>query len=332
MQHPINPRNSRTIFATFVTALVAASFLLTACGVIGAQPKTYTIGVVNYVPTLETVVEGFKAGMAELGYVEGQNVTYIYHGVLQNDPQVIGAEVQALMDAKVDMFFTVGTPTTLAAKTAVEGTNIPVVFAPVVNPVGEGAVASLSRPGGNVTGVQSVNNAPKALEWLVRLAPETKQVYVFYNPKDETSVLVLKPLPDAAAQVGVELVPTQVASPEEFLASMKTLPEGAAILLIPMPSLSSATAEIKKLAIELGIPTGGYNDPGDDVIFGYTTDRFSQGGQAARLADKIFKGAKPADLPVETAESFLRINVKTADTIGLHIPDEFLKEADTVLR
>jgi putative ABC transport system substrate-binding protein len=101
--------------------------------------------------------------MEHLGYVEGKNVTYIYHGVLEPDPQVIAREVKSLMDQKVDLFLTLGTLPALAAKKAIQGTNIPVVFAPSLNPVQEGIVESLSRPGGNVTGIQNGYAVPKTL-------------------------------------------------------------------------------------------------------------------------------------------------------------------------
>src|SRR5216683_109693 len=105
--------------------LMLTGLLLTACG--GTTPaKTYSIGVVNYVQVLDPVFAGFKAQMAALGYVEGKNVTYIYHGVLEPDPQVIGREVKRLIDQKVDLLLPLGTLPALAAKKAVEGTNIPV--------------------------------------------------------------------------------------------------------------------------------------------------------------------------------------------------------------
>ena len=143
--------------------LLLSGMLLTACG--GAAPaRTYNIGVLSYSPTLGQVFEGFKAQMAALGYEEGKNVTYIYHNALEPGPQALEREVKRLMDQKVDLFLTTGTRPTLAAKKAVEGTNIPVVFAPVIMPVKEGIVESLSRPGGNVTGVQNGDTIPKALE------------------------------------------------------------------------------------------------------------------------------------------------------------------------
>jgi len=306
------------------------SLLVTGCG--GTKAKTYTIGIVNYNPALDLYITGFKAGMGELGYVEGKNLTYIYSGALKNDEQVIAAEVKRLMDQKVDLFFTLGTPTTVAAKKAVAGTKIPVVFAPIGNPVADGVVASIRQPGGNVTGVQVVNAAPKALTWLVKIIPGTKKVHVPYNPIDQTSVSTAKLLPETASQLGIELALVEVNSSQEEMNLIRSLPKDAAVFFVPSPSLDGSRAAVRKLAMELGIPIGGYNQAQDDIVYSYTIDKSAQGKQAARLADQIFKGTNPGDLPVETGEFFLIINLKTAQTIGLNIPDEILRQADTVIR
>jgi putative ABC transport system substrate-binding protein len=289
--------------------------------------------VVHYNLVLEPVLAHFKDQMAALGYVEGKNVTYIDHGILTNDAEVLGNEVRRLIDQKVDLLLTLGTPTTLAAKKAIAGTNIPVVFATVMNPVQQGIVESVSQPGGNVTGVQIINAAPKAMEWLLKLAPGTKMVYVPYHPEDKVSVTTIEPLLDAATRLGVELVLDAVHTPEAVLAAIQTLPKDAAILLIPMPSLAAHMSAMSKLAMARGIPAGTYASiPTENVLFAYGTNSADQGQQAARLADQILKGKKPADLLVATAESFLRIDLKTATAIGLDIPDAILRQADTIMR
>jgi len=311
--------------------LMLTALLLTACG--GAPPaKTYTIGVVNYYPVMEAVLASFKAQMAASGYVEGKNVTYIYHGALENDPAVLGDEVKRLLGHKADLLLTLGTPSTLAAKKGVAGTHIPVVFAQVMNPVKQGIVESVRHPGGNMTGVQVINASPKVMEWLLRLVPGTQTVYVPYHPADRVSVTTIEPLPEAASRLGVELVLDKVQTPEDVIAAMAALPSNAAILFIPTPSLEARMSAIRKLAIARGIPAGAYALPAEDMLFTYGTNLVGPGQQAARLVDQILQGKKPADLLVETAEFFLRINLKTATAIGLDIPDELLRQADTVMR
>ncbi len=314
-----------------VICLSLTSLLLTACG--GAPPaKTYTIGVVNYYPVLEPALVDFKAQMAVLGYVEGRDVTYIYHGVIENDLEMPGGEVKRLIDQKVDLLLTLGTRPTLAAKKASVGTTIPVVFAPVLNPVKEGIIESVTHPGGNVTGVQVIDGSPKALEWLLKFVPGTKLVYVPYHPEDRVAVMAIKPLPEAAARLGVELVLNEVRSPEEVMAAIETLPKDAAILFIPTPGLTSRMSAVRKFAMARGIPAGAYSLPPEDVLFTYGTNSADTGKQAAQLVDQILKGKKPADLLVKTAEFFLRINLQTATAVGLDIPDGLLRQADMVLR
>ena len=313
---------------TLLVSVVVLSLLLAACG---AKPKTYTIGMATEI-SQTAILDSFKARMTELGYVEGKNVTYIYHGVVGTDPQKNEAEIKSLMGQKADLLLTVGNAPSIAAKKAVEGTGTPVVFAPILDPVGAGLVASLSHPGGNLTGVQTLNTTPKVLEWLIKIAPGTKQVYAPYNPADRTALEFIKPLPDTAAQLGVKLVLDEVSSGEEELATIKTLPKDSAILFVTSPSLDSSLVDAVNLAIELRIPTGARNLMAEKTLINYTTDRALQGKQAAVLADKVFKGTKPGDLPVETAEYLLTLNLKTAEAIGLNIPDEILHQAKNIIR
>ena len=323
--------NQQLKYLFLLIVILITGLLLTACG--GAAPKTYTIGVASEETSQDVVFDGFKAGMTELGYVEGKNVTYIFHSGVGTDPQKNEAEIKNYIGQKADLLLTLGTAPSAAAKRAVEGTGTPVVFAPVLNPVAEGLVKSISHPGGNLTGIQAVNFSVKALEWLLKIAPDTKKVYVPYHPADQVALVLIKPLPDAAAKLGVELVLDEVSSGEEELAAIKSLPKDSAILFVISPSLAPSLENALKLAAELRIPTGTTTGQAKDkTLFGYVDDLPQAGKQAAVLADKIFKGTKPGDLPVETDEMSLIINLKTAQAIGLDIPDTILRQAQMVIR
>ncbi len=315
-----------------VISFAVSSLLLTACGDLPVQ-KTLTIGLVNYVSVLTPTIEGFKAGMAELGYVEGKNVTYIYHGIVGPDPQAIAGEVKNLLAQDVDMLFTVGNLPTVTAKRAVAGTDTPVVFGSMMNPVEEGVVVSLRQPGGNVTGITNGPSAAKALEWLVMLTPGARKVYVPYNPDDNISVAFLAGLDKVPSQLGIKLVPHEVHSVEETVAAIENLPEDIdAIFRIPSPTLDPKNNLLSQAAIKRGLPLGAPIILDGAVLLTYAADFFEVGKQAARLAHQIRQGVTPADLPVETSEFFLTINLKTADAIGLDIPDEILEQADTIIR
>jgi putative ABC transport system substrate-binding protein len=296
------------------------------------QAKTRTIGAINYAPPLERSFEGFKAGLAELGYVEGENVTYIYNGPMP-DPQAGEREAESLVAQDVDLIFTIGTQATLQAKQAVEGTDIAVVFAPVINPADEGIVESVRHPGGNVTGVQSGSTLSKALEWLLTLVPGATKVYIPYHPEDAVSVTSIAPLREAAVLLGVELLLNEVETSEEAAATVETLSEDTVFFMVAAPSLGFED-DFFEIVTEHGIAIGSNMSAQIEsgALVTYATDYFSMGKQAARLANQALQGTAPADLPVETAEYFLSINLQAAAAIGLDIPDEILRQADNVIR
>jgi putative ABC transport system substrate-binding protein len=248
------------------------------------------------------------------------------------DPQAGKREAESLVAQDVDLIFTIGTQATLRAKRAVEGTDIAVIFAPVIHPVEEGVVESARHPGGNVTGVQGGNTIPKALEWSLMLVLGATKVYVPYNRVDKASVTSVALLYDAAFTLGIELVLDEVSTPEEVMATIETLPEDGVFFMVALPSLGGI--DFAEVATERGIAVGSYlsviTESGG--LVSYATDHFFIGKQAARLADQVLRGTAPADLPVETSECFLTIDLKIAQAIGLDIPDEILGQADTIIR
>jgi putative tryptophan/tyrosine transport system substrate-binding protein len=317
----------------FVNLLVISGLLLTGCG--GApKTKTYIIGVVNPSLNQEDTVKGFKEGMTELGYVEGKNITYIYDGPVSADK--LDAVAQGLVQAKVDLILAITTSATKAAQKATAGTDIAVVFIPVTDPVGAGVVASLTKPGGNITGVTPATQEGKRLEWLLQVAPTIKQIYIVYNPEDQSPVLALKTVNETAAKLGVELITREVSTTEEAMVAFKNIPrEADAIFFLPDSMVNARGADPYKLATEFGLPTSGPNvaTVNDGALTAYGVDlTIAARQQAARLASQILRGTKPADLPVETTQLFSAINLKTAQAIGLDIPDDILRQANIIIR
>ncbi|MBN1220635.1 MAG: ABC transporter substrate-binding protein [Anaerolineae bacterium] len=314
-----------------IAVFIITSLLLLACG----GQKTYTVGVLSIVPDLDSVLEGFKEGMTELGYLEGENITYSYEGATA-DMDKLDAVAQGLAAADVDLILTITTPATRAAQKATVGTDIPVVFVAVTDPVGASLVDSLRQPGGNTTGVTFGVQEARRLEWLMQVAPTIEQIYTIYNPEDRSPVLALEAVSEVAPKFGVELMTREVRNPEEVVAAIENIPaEADAIFFLPDSLVSTRIFDFIKAAAELQLPTSGANIEivkTGGVLTSYGMEQVSSGKQAARLADQIFSGIKPADLPVETAEFFLAINLKTAAAIGLDIPDEILLQADVIVR
>jgi putative ABC transport system substrate-binding protein len=317
--------------AIFILVVVLAMPLAACCA---PKPKTYTIGVINLSANLEEVLVAFKEGMTELGYVEGENVTYIYEGVVTADK--LDAVAQGLVEADVDLILSLTTPATQAAQRATAGTDRPVLFIPVTDPVGAGIVDSLTRPGGNTTGITYSQQEGQRLEWLLQVAPTIEQVYIVYNPEDQSPVLALKAVSETATKLGVELITREARTSEEIEAAFGDIPEEAdAIFFLPDSVVNARVVDWLQMAIELKLPTSGANtslvDNGALTAYGIDLSVAAK-QEGARLADQILRGVKPADLPVEMAEFFAAINLTTAEAIGLDIPDEILQRADIVVR
>jgi putative tryptophan/tyrosine transport system substrate-binding protein len=314
----------------FITGL-----LLTACSG-SPQPKTYTIGVLNFAVGLEnSVLPGFKEGMTQFGYKEGQNITYIYKGV-PDKVDKLDTLAQDLVKADVDLILSITTPATQAAQRATVNTDIPVVFVPLNDPVGAGVVDSLKKPGGNITGITFGAQEARRFEWLIQVAPAIKQVYILYNPKEPSMVKSLATVSEVAQKLGVELITREVNTPEEATASIENIPEEAdAIFFLASGSIGDHIADFAKVAIQHKLPTSGSSPEVVEkygIMTSYGFDVAASGKQAARLADQILRGIKPADLPVEMTEFSSAINLKTASTIGLDIPDTILRQANVIVR
>jgi putative ABC transport system substrate-binding protein len=327
MQH-----NQQLKYSTiFIIIFILTGLLLTACGGVQTQDKTFTIGVINLASELDTTLEGFKQGMTELGYTEGENITYIYEGAASGIDK-LDPMAQGLMAADVDLILSLTTPATQAAQRATAGTDIPVIFAPVTDPVVSGFVTSLSQPGGNMTGVTVGVQEGRRLEWLIQVVPTIEQIYIPYNSEDRSAVMALQAVSETAMVLGVELITREARNPEEITAAIENIPEEAdAIFILPDGLITAHFADFVELQLPTSAPQPGLlESAGALTSFGF--EQIAIGKQAARLADQIFKGAKPADLPVETGEFSSAINLKAADAIGLDIPDNILRQADIVVR
>jgi len=284
---------------------------------------------------LDQNLAGFKEGMAGLGYIEGKNIRYLYDGPT-TDMDRLPAAAQTLVEAKVDLILSITTPATLAAKQVTAGIGMPVVFAVVTDPAGAGIVDGIQHPGGNITGVSFGIAEERRLEWLVRIAPEIRQIYVPFNPKDKSPVLALKMVRNAASKLGVELITREVHDSETLNDAVLNIPaEADAVFHLPDSLIGTRLHDLATTANKRNLPTSAANssDVGRyQMLTAFGLDQYLCGKQAARLADQIFKGTGPADLPVEMAEFYLAINLKTARTIGLTISEDLLRQADIIVR
>jgi putative tryptophan/tyrosine transport system substrate-binding protein len=329
MSKPINIGKKKVIFYGIVIGL-----LLVALSGCNTREKIFTIGIVSSIEPDHPICNGFYKGMVEAGYIEGKNLKYIVKKVTENNDRNIDAAIKELLNQNnIDLLLTLGKEVDLRAKELVKGSKIPVLIGSGTNPSEIGLIKSISHPGGNLTGVQGVDCMPKALEFLKVIIPDLKKVYVPYNPDDIVSNDFLPGLNKAASNMGIELILHEIHSVEETITAIENLNTDVdAILMIPSPTLNARNNELSKAAIKRRLPMGAGLLLDKDVLVTYTNDFFNIGQKMARLAKEIFNGLKPADLPIETAEVELTINLKTAEKIGVYVPEGLLAQARIIIR
>jgi len=281
-------------------------------------------------------LDAFRQGLRELGYIEGQNITIEYRfasGRVERLPE-LAAELVRL---KLDVIVTPATPASQAAKQATS--TIPIVFAAVADAVGAGLVANFARPGGNITGFTSISAelGGKRLELLKEVAPKASRVAVLYNPADRSNVLVLKELQESAPALGLTLHPLEVREPGEFEGAFVAMTRERTHALFGAAGI--LTFEHRKALVDLvaksRIPTmwGHRQFVEAGGLMSYAVNFYDQLGRTAIYVDKILKGAKPGDLPVQQPTRFeLVINLKTAKALGLTMPQSLLLRADEVIQ
>jgi putative ABC transport system substrate-binding protein len=321
--------------------IVAIVVALPVCGARAEaqQPKKVPrIGFLSAVPlsSMSARVEALRQGLRELGYVEGQNIVLEYR-FAEGKPDQVSHNAAELVRLKVDAIVTAGATDTGAAKKATS--TIPIVMAFDSDPVGSGFVASLARPGGNITGLSSLSPeiSGKQLELLKDIVPRLSRVTVFWTSIDPGSAQALKETEGAARAVALRLQYLEVQSSDDLESAFKaaTRERSQALILLRSPVFSTHRTQlvglVAKSRLPVMFPRRDYVDAGGLMSYGASdTDLFRR---AAIYVDKILKGAKPADLPVEQPTKFeLVINLKTAKQIGLTIPPNVLARADKLIR
>jgi putative ABC transport system substrate-binding protein len=199
------PKNQTRVFSQLLTGLLLLLILSSGACNSGAtdEPQMVTVGVINLAPVLEPIFDGFKDRMTELGYVEGENITYLYDGPT-GDIDQLSVVAQEFVDQNVDLILALSTPGTAAAMKTTQ--EIPIIFAPISDPIRSGFVTNLANPGGNATGVQWGLSEPRRLEWLLTLDPDIQTIYLPYNPEDGSATVILEDIQETAVQLNVELI------------------------------------------------------------------------------------------------------------------------------
>jgi putative ABC transport system substrate-binding protein len=314
---------------TLVALLLALSFTVNA----QQLNKVPRIGFLSAAPSIDPA---FLEGLRYLGYVDGKNIV-VEPRSAEGKLDRLSELAEDLVSLKVDIIVTQGTPAAQAAKKATS--TIPIVMATSGDPVGSGLVASLARPGGNITGLSllATDVETKRLELLKELAPKISRVAYLSNPATVPEMIAFKTLQSVGPALKVTVQLVEMRGPEDFESAFTAMVRERANAAM-VPSNSSYIPhrhEIVVLAAKHRLPVaygyGEFSEAGGLMSYGVSiADLFRR---AATHVDKILKGAKPADIPVEQPTKFeLVINLRAAKQIGLTIPPNVLARADKVIR
>ncbi len=318
----------------FITLLGSATAAWPLAAV-AQQPKVWRIGVLALVPPTPAILSAFRNGMRERGYVEGQNLSIDVRwpqGSFDQDPSV----VTELVNSNVDVIVAWATPTVIAVRRATS--TIPIVMVGVGDPVGSGLIASLARPGGNITGLSviSVDLSAKLMELFAELVPGMKRVGVVHNPNNPGVTMMLRETEDAVRKLNMRVQVVNAQTSDEFDRAFAQLTAESVdgVVVLSNPTVIEHSRRIAELAQSARLPTAFQRRENVDAggLFSYGPDLNHQFHQAAFYVDRILKGEKPTELPVmQPTKVELVINLKTAKALGLTVPLIMQITADEVI-
>jgi putative tryptophan/tyrosine transport system substrate-binding protein len=318
---------------------VAGSLLpVPLAGLAQQAGKMYRIGYLGAAyasaPGSERRVAAFRKGLRELGYVEGTNVIIDFRWA-EGDSDRLADLARELVRLRVDVLVTQGMTATRAAQEATSTT--PIVMLAIGDAIGAGLVASLARPGGNVTGstFQGPQLYAKQVELLKQVIPRLARVAVLVNPNNPGNRGTIKVMEDTAQTMKVALTEIDARGPAEFDGAFRAMAQNRvdAVVVSADAVLVANAGAIADLAIRQHLPAAsGWEFAESGGLLGYGPNIYELYSRAPRFVDKILRGAKPADLPVEQPTKFeLVINLKTAKALGLTIPQSLLLRANEVI-
>jgi putative tryptophan/tyrosine transport system substrate-binding protein len=309
----------------FGAAVVWPSATLAQSGL----PRIAVLALGN--PDPLTFMKEFREGLRELGYIDGQSIQLELRSA-GGDASKLASLAAVLVATKADIIVGFQTPAATAAKQATK--DIPIVLAGVGDPVGTGLIASLARPGGNITGVSSATAemGVKNLELIREVVPSARKVAVLANASDPFSAQLLEHIQAAANTLNIEIRPVMVRNADQLDAHLEDITKWRADGMIVQPTLPQR--RVTELTIKHRLPASAPSAafPAAGGLMSYSGHPESTYRQSAVFVDKILKGRKPADLPVELPTKFwLAINLKTAKAIGVTVPGLMLTRADDVI-
>lgn len=302
------------------------------------SPARFRVGLLQMAPIVSQNMDGFRAGMSDLGYREGQNITYFYRDA-NGDLERLKVYAEEMASLGLDAVFVNTSPSALAIKEATKNKDVPVIFSMVADPIGAGIVARQESSENNFTGTSCayIEIAPKRLEFLKKVLPEAKKILVPFRKEDKSAGPATEKILAMAGQFGLEIVTVEIKAKEDIEKILEGLSkESADVIMDPGDSMVSSMAEkIARRSLEVGVPyfalSRGEVEKG--ALAGYAVDYFDLGKQTALIASQVLSGTEPKDIPFERPRRwFFSVNLKSAEAFGLKIDPVLLEEADLIVR
>ncbi|GAV25380.1 hypothetical protein ciss_13130 [Carboxydothermus islandicus] len=324
---------------TLLLSIVTGLIFFAGCQIGVTTGKTQrTVGILAASRDREEKIIGLKQGLAELGFTEGKDVTYVILNAEGEREQLLPL-AQKLVHEKPDVLVAAGGVEADVLKTVVREQNIPIVFIGVASSVERGLVKSFIKPGGQITGVDNYHGelAGKRLELLKKLLPAVNKVIVLYDPKVPPGYASLKIVRETAKDLGIEIKTIEVSSRAELKAKLNRQSLQGFDAILPLSSflLETLTQDLLTLSLQNKIPVMGiFEQEADRGYFAaYGVSMYNQGYQGARIVAKVLHGQQPEQIPVETPDNLeLVVNLRTAKKLGLKLNETGLNFAKTIIK
>lgn len=317
-------------------SMALAIIFFTSCG--QKSEVHYKIGILMGSDLRGEKAAGLIDAMSQFGYIEGQSVDYLIKNAKDQEDLLQGLASE-LVDFQPDVIVAAGEAEAFAAKEAVEGTDIPIVFIGVGIPVEIGLVNDINEPGNNITGVDNyyVKLSGKRLEMFKKLLPDLRKIAVIYNVNRTPAKASIDYIKEVTGQLGIEeLAIYQISTKQEAIQAFAAIDEDRydGVLLLCSLLMVSVTEDLYKLSIEKGLPVMGVSEAQTrmGLFASYEANHYKMGEQAARMLDKVLKGSDPSSIPVEAPSHVeLSVNLETIRKLGLTVDSKILASASQLI-
>ena len=296
--------------------------------------KKEMVAFISLTTVDDNTFSGFKNKMTEYGWIENKNIEYFSLGAAKKISN-LKSIVKSVIEKNPDLILVSSTPATKEVKKQLKNKEIPVIFCPVNDPVGSGILSNPSMPEGLLTGIRLPKSDYKRFEWLHYIVPNVKSVLIPFSPKDGSSIATLNNIKDIAKELNIKIIKKNFTDKTKIEDFLLDIPKSIDAIFLPRDSrVENKIVDFVKLSLERKLPLSApsYQQVQKGALFTYGFIHTELGAQAARMADKVLKGVKPADIPVKIGNTYLVLNEDTAKAIGIDFPQKAINNAKLIIK